>query len=78
MIYEEARVKLTITQLQKLKAAVTNKTGKTLTITKKNFQDEELPHELFLTTREKTKIINTFANNMSTDKKNFLKVKYLK
>ena len=78
VIYEEARVKLTNTQLQKLKAAVKNKTGKTLRITKKNFQDDELPHELFLTTREKTKIINTFANNMSTDKKNFLNVKYLK
>ena len=71
VIYEEARVKLTNTQLQKLKAAVTNKTGKTLRITKKSFQDDELPHELFLTTREKTKIINTFANNMSTDKKTF-------
>ena len=28
-------------------------TGTTLKITKKNFQDEELPHELFLTTRQR-------------------------
>ena len=48
--YEEARVKLTNTQLNKLKSAAKNKTGTTLRITKKNFQDEELPHELFLTT----------------------------
>ena len=34
---------------------------------KKNFQDEELPHRLFLTTGQKTKIRNTFANNMSAD-----------
>ena len=34
---------------------------------KKNFQDEELPHRLFLTTEQKTKIRNTFANNMSAD-----------
>ena len=31
------------------------------------FEDEELPHEIFLTTRQTTKIRNAFANNMSTD-----------
>ena len=67
--YEEARVKLTNTQLNKLKSAAKNKTRTTLQITKKNFQYEELPHELFLTTSQKTKIRNTFTNNMSTDKK---------
>ena len=34
---------------------------------KKNVWDEKLPHELFLTTRQTTKKINIFANNMSTD-----------
>ena len=52
--YEEIRVKLTNTQLKKLRFAVKNKTETILRITKKNFQDEELPHELFLT-REKLK-----------------------
>ena len=33
----------------------------------KSFQDEELPHELFLGTRQETKISNTFANNMSRE-----------
>ena len=28
-----------------------------------------MPHELFLTTRQRTKIINAFANSMSTDMK---------
>ena len=59
--YEEVRVTLTNTQLDKLKS------GTTLRITKKSFQDEELSHELFLTTRRKAKVRNTFANNMSTD-----------
>ena len=36
-------------------------------IIKTTFQDEELPHDLFLTTRQKAKIRNAFSNNMSTD-----------
>ena len=63
--YKEARLKLTNSQLDKLKSAAKNKTGTTLRITKENFQDEELPHELFLTTRQKMKIKNAFANKMS-------------
>ena len=34
---------------------------------KNNFEDEELRHELFLTTRQTTKIKNAFASNMSKD-----------
>ena len=63
--YEEARVKLTNAQLNKLKSTATNKTVTTLRITKKKFQDEELPHELFLSTRQKTKKSND--NNISKD-----------
>ena len=33
----------------------------------KKFADEELQHELFLTTRQKTKVRNAFANNMLAD-----------
>ena len=33
----------------------------------KNFQDEQLPHKLFLTSRQKAKTRNAFANNMSMD-----------
>ena len=65
--YQKARVKLTNTQLNKLKSVAKNKTGTTLRLNKRNFEDEELPHELFLTTRQTTKIRNVFANNMSTD-----------
>ena len=66
---EEARAKLTNTQLIKLKFAAKNMTGTTLRITKTDFQDEELSHELFLTTRQRKKIRNALANNMSTDTK---------
>ena len=65
--YQEGRVKLTNTQLNKLKPAAKNKTGTIIRSNRKNFEDEELPHELFLTTRETTKIRNVFLNNMSRD-----------
>ena len=65
--YQEARVKLTNTQLNKLKSAAKNKTKTILRLSKKNFEDAELLHELFLTTRQTTKIRNAFANNISTD-----------
>ena len=61
------RVNLTNAQLNKLKSAAKNKTGTILRVNKKNFQDKELPPELFLTTRQTTKIRNVFANNISTD-----------
>ena len=64
--YEEARVKLTYTQLTKLKSAAKSKTGTTLRKAKKNVQDEKSPYELLLT-RQKTKIGHAFANNMLAD-----------
>ena len=33
------------------------------------FNENDLPHELLLTTRQKTKLRNSFNNNMSTDLK---------
>ena len=64
--YEEATIKLTNTQLNKLKSAARNKTT-ILRLNKKNFEDEELPHEFLLTKKQTTKIRNAFANNISTD-----------
>ena len=65
--WEEARVKLKNSQLNKLKSTLKNKRVTTLRITKKSFQDKKLSHESFLTTRQKTKTRNAFANNMFTD-----------
>ena len=64
---QEARVKLTNTQLNKLRSAAKKKTGKILTMNKKNFEDEKLPDELFLTTRQTTKIRNAY--NISANEK---------
>ena len=36
-------------------------------ISLKMFDGDDLPHELLLTTRQKTKLRNAFNNNMSTD-----------
>ena len=44
-----------------------NRIGTILRLNKKNFEDEKLLHELFITTRQTTKIGNAFANNMSTN-----------
>ena len=64
---QEARVKLINTQLNKLQSAAKNKTGTILRLNQKRFENEELPHELFLPTRQTTKIRNALASNMSTD-----------
>ena len=67
--YSKVNVKLSDTQLKKLKTAVKNKTGTTLRMNFKMFNGNDLPHELLLTTRQKTKLRNAFNNNMSTDLK---------
>ena len=65
--YTEVNVKLSNTQLKKLKDAVKNNTRTTLRINSKIFDGNNLTHELLLTTRQKTKIRNAFNNNTSTD-----------
>ena len=64
--YQKARVKLTNIQSNESKSAVKNK-AETILRLNNNFEDEELPHELFLTTNQTTKVRNAFANNMWTD-----------
>ena len=67
--YSKVNVKLSDTQLEKLKTAVKDKTGTTLRMTFKMFNGKGLPYELLPTTRQKTKQRNSFNNNMSTDLK---------
>ena len=67
--YTKVNVKLSDSQIKKLKDAVKNNTGTTLRISLKIFNGNNLPHELLLTTIQKTKIRNAFNNNMSTDLK---------
>ena len=67
--YCKVDIKLTNTQLKKLKNAAKNKTRTTLRMILKMFDGSDLPHELLLTTRQETKLRNAFNDNMSTDKK---------
>ena len=67
--YNKVNVELSDTQPKKLKTAVKNKTVTTLRINFKMFNGNNLPHELLLTKRQKTKRRNTFNNIMSTDLK---------
>ena len=67
--YSNVNVKLSDTQLKKLKTAVKNKTRTTLRISLKIFDGNDLKHELFLTARQKTKLRNAFNSNMSTELK---------
>ena len=54
MEYNNVNVKLTDRQVQKnLKTAVKNKTGTTLWTSLKMFDENDPPHELLLTTRQK-------------------------
>ena len=65
--YSKVDVKLTDTQFKKLKTADKNETETTFEMNLKMLDGNNLPHELLLTTRQETKIRNTFNNNMSTD-----------
>ena len=67
--YSKVNVKLSDTQLKKIKTAVKNKAGTTLRMSLKMFNGNDLPHELLLTTKQKTKLRKSFNNNMSTDLK---------
>ena len=65
--YTKVKVRLSDIQLKKLKDAVSNNTGTTLRISFKRFNSNDLPHDLLLATRRKTKTRNAFNNNTSTD-----------
>ena len=67
--YNKVNVKLSDTQLKKLKTAVKDKIGTTLRMSLKMFNGNNLPYELLLTTRQKIKLRNAFNNKISTDLK---------
>ena len=67
--YIKINCKLTNIQLNKLKKAVKSNEGATLRLSIKNFNKDELPHELLLTTRQNTKLSNAINNNLETDMK---------
>ena len=65
--YSKINCKLTNVQLNKLKKAVKSNEGASLRLGIKNFNKDELPHELLLTTRQSTKLRNAINNNLATD-----------
>ena len=64
--YSKINCKLTNVQLNKLKKSVKSNEG-ALRLGIKNFNKDELPHELLLTTRQNTKLRNAINNNLATD-----------
>ena len=65
--YSKIKCKLTNVQLNKLKKAVKSNEGAILRLGSKNFNKDEPPHELLLTTRQNTKLRNAINNNLTTD-----------
>ena len=61
--YNKVNVKLSDSQLNKLKIAVKNQTGIALRMNIKRFNKNSLPRELLLTTRQTTKLRNAIENN---------------
>ena len=66
--YSKVNVKLLDSQLNKLKSTVEYQTGATIRMNTKMFNKNNLPHELLLTTRQKSKLTNALEKSMSTDK----------
>ena len=64
--YSKVNAKLSDRQLKQQKTVVKDKTGAALRMSLKMLDGNDLPHELLLTTRKKTKLRNAFNNNMST------------
>ena len=58
--YSKVNVKLSDSQIKKLKDAVKDNTGTTLRINSKMFDGNDLPHELLLTRRQKNKVKKCF------------------
>ena len=65
--YSKVDCKLTNVQLNKFKKAVKSNEGVTLRLGIRNFNKDECPHELLLTTRQNSKLRNAYNNNSATD-----------
>ena len=65
--YNKINVKSLDSQLNRLKSAVKNQAAATLRMNMKMLNENNLPQELLLTTREKNNLRNRFEKNISTD-----------
>ena len=67
--YNKIDLHLTNLQFKKIADAVKNKNGTTIRLSNKNFNKNQLIHELYLTERQLTELREKVENNMSTDMK---------
>ena len=65
--YSKVDCKLTNVELNKSKKAVKSNEGATLRLGIRNFNKDEDPHQLLLTTRQNTKLRNALNNNSVID-----------
>ena len=65
--YNKINAKLSNLQVSKLKTVVQNNEGTTLRMNARVFNGHNLPHKLFLTQRQITKLRNNIENNLQTD-----------
>ena len=67
--YNRLKVKLSNSQLSKLKSAITNETGVVLKLSLNMVGDDEtnFPHKLLLTNRQVKDLRKAFAKKSSTD-----------
>ena len=73
--YGKVNLKLSDTQLKKLRTAVKKKTGITLRMSLKMLDRNDIPHELLLTSRQNTKlkiVFNKFKFPIQISKFKFL------
>ena len=66
--YSKINCKLTNVQLNKLKKSVKSNEGATLRLGIKNFNKDELPHELLSTSKQNIKLRNAINNNIKLSK----------
>ena len=67
--YNKIDLHLTNSQLKKISDAVKNNNGTTIRVPNKNFNKNQLIHELYLTEQQLNKLRKKIENNMSTDVK---------
>ena len=65
--FDKVDCKITNVQLNKFKKGVKSNEGATLRLGIRNFNKDETPHELLLTTRQNTKLRNALNNYSATD-----------
>ena len=65
--YNKIDLHLKYLQLKKIADAVKSKNGTTVRLSNKNFNNNQLIHELYLTQKQMEKLIKKIENNMSTD-----------